>query len=178
MKSINLARLLGATLVMTLWGIGMANGQEHSASEEAAPGPDSIDAMITAIYEAVSGPAGERDWERFRALFAEGARLIPTGGDGGPQVLSADDYIERVSPFFAENPFYETELVRTTERYGNIAQIFSTYESRRDPSDPEPFARGINSIQLHFDGSRWWVVTIFWQAESKEYPIPAEFLPE
>jgi len=38
--------------------------------------------------------------------------------------------------------------------------------------------RGINSIQLFYDGSRWWIVSIYWQQESPEYPIPEKYLSE
>ena len=54
--------------------------------------------------------------------------------------------------------------------------VFSTYEARHDPKDAAPFVRGINSFQLLFDGSRWWVVTIFWEAESDSVRIPEKYL--
>jgi hypothetical protein len=63
------------------------------------------------------------------------------------------------------------------DRFGNIVQLFSTYESRRAESDAQPFARGINSIQLHFDGKRWWILSIFCEAESATHPLPAQYLP-
>jgi len=71
----------------------------------------------------------------------------------------------------------EREAARTAERYGNIMQIFSTYESRHDAKDAQPFARGINSFQLFYDGTRWWVVTIYWLEETPDNPLPKEFLP-
>jgi hypothetical protein len=63
-----------------------------------------------------------------------------------------------------------------TEEYGLIAQAFSTYESRRSAGDPEPFARGINSFQLMNDGERWWVVSVFWQGEGPDFPIPEKYI--
>ena len=142
----------------------------------------SPDAILAAVYEVISGPKGQkRDWERFRSLYLPGARLIPTGAkkDGAgsfARVLSPDEYVDRAIPIFEKDGFYETEAARRMERYGNIVQIFSTYESRHDPKDA-PFARGVNSFQLFFDGTRWWVVTVFWQGETAESPIPKEFLP-
>jgi len=153
---------------------------------EANPGDvASIDAIIDAAYDVISGPAGKkRDWERDRSLFYPGARLIPTtnpdaskGVDLMPQILDIDGFIARVEPFFEKNGFYEKEIARRTEQFGNIAQVWSTYESRHSPDDPEPFMRGINSIQLFFDGNRWWILNIFWQQESPVAPIPAEYLP-
>jgi hypothetical protein len=144
----------------------------------------SIDAIIIAAYAGISGPAGKkRDWERQRALFFPGARLIPTAmgagvNDGrlGPQFLDHDDYVARVEPYFEQNGFYEKEIARRTEQVGQIAHVWSTYESRHSEDDPVPFMRGINSIQLFHDGTRWWIVNIFWQHESAADPIPAKYL--
>ena len=144
----------------------------------------SIDALINATYEVISGPAGKpRDWERERTLFWPGARLIPTATVPGrndvelaPLILDVDGYIERVEPIFEKAGFYETEIARRTEQFGQIAHVWSTYESRHSPEDPEPFMRGINSIQLFNDGARWWIVNIFWQHESATHPLPEEYL--
>ena len=142
----------------------------------------SIDAIITAAYDGISGPAGQkRDWDRERALYFPGARLIPTAKAGendalAPQILDVDGFIARVEPYFAATGFYEKEIARRTEQFGCLAHAWSTYESRHAPSDPEPFMRGINSIQLFHDGNRWWIVNIYWQQESTEHPIPAKYL--
>jgi hypothetical protein len=81
-----------------------------------------------------------------------------------------------VQPLFEENGFYEKEIERRTEQFGQIAHVWSTYESRHSPDDPEPFMRGINSIQLFNDGSRWWIVNIYWQQETPTDPIPPAYL--
>ena len=142
----------------------------------------SIDAIITAAYDSISGPAGEqRNWERERSLYYPGARLIPTAkpaenDDLLPQILDIEGFIARVEPFFKENGFYEKEIARRTEQFGHIAHVWSIYESRHNEDDPEPFMRGINSIQLFNDGKRWWIVNIYWQQESAENPIPQKYL--
>ncbi len=142
----------------------------------------SIDAIITAAYDSISGPAGEkRNWERERSLYYPGARLIPTAKAGenedlAPQILDVDGFIARVESFFAEHGFYEKEIARRTEQFGHIAHVWSTYESRHNANDPEPFMRGINSIQLFHDGNRWWIVTIYWQQESSVDPIPEKYV--
>jgi pimeloyl-ACP methyl ester carboxylesterase len=142
----------------------------------------SPEAIVKAVYDTISGPAGQkRDWDRFRSLFADGARLIPTGprpaGDFGPRVLDPDGYIRRSEPIFETTSFVEKEVARRVEKFGHVAHVFSTYEARHDPKDAAPFVRGINSFQLLFDGARWWVVTIFWEAESEAVKIPKEYLP-
>ena len=143
---------------------------------------ESIDAIIAAAYDAISGPAGEkRNWERERSLYYPGARLIPTAKPGendelAPQILDVDGFIARVESYFAEHGFYEKEIARRVEQFGQIAHVWSTYESRHDPSDPKPFMRGINSIQLFNDGNRWWIVNIYWQQASAEHEIPQKYL--
>jgi hypothetical protein len=145
---------------------------------------ESIDAIIKAAYDVISGPAGKkRDWERERSLFYPGARLIPTATVAGrndvdlaPLVLDVEGYIARVEPLFAKEGFYETEIARRVEQFGRIAHVWSTYESRHDPSEQEPFMRGINSIQVFNDGARWWILSIYWQHESKQDPLPQKYL--
>ncbi len=143
----------------------------------------SIDAIIAAAYDVISGPAGKkRDWDRERSLFIPGARLIPTAKKAGradvdlaPLILDIDEYIARVEPLLQEG-FYETEIARRTEQFGQFAHVWSTYESRHKPEDAEPFMRGINSIQLFNDGARWWIVTIYWQHENADHPLPEKDL--
>ncbi|HZQ91067.1 MAG TPA: hypothetical protein VFA60_04685 [Terriglobales bacterium] len=145
----------------------------------ARPGDvDSIDHIIAALYDVISGPAGSRDWDRLRSLFIPEARLIPTvrRPDGiSYRALTVEEYIARAGANFQQSAFYESEVSRVLEHFGSIAHAFSTYESRHDKAQP-PFARGINSIQLFNDGKRWWVVTIFWDSERPESPLPAEYL--
>jgi hypothetical protein len=152
----------------------------------AASGADSkdvasMDAIVAAIYDAISGAACQhRDWDRFRSLFVPGARLIPTptGPEGKviARVETPDEYVAAVRNGMETNGFFEHEISRTVETFGSISQVFSTYESRRRANDEKPFARGINSIQLLNDGTRWWVVTVYWQGERPNNPIPAAYL--
>src|SRR6266404_2668646 len=145
---------------------------------------ESLDAIIAASYEVISGPAGKkRDWNRERSLFVPGARLIPTATvpgktdvDLAPLVLDVEAYIARVEQLFEKEGFYETEVARRVEQFGQIAHVWSTYESRHDPREAEPFMRGINSIQLFNDGSRWWILSIYWQHESPSNAIPEKYL--
>ena len=141
----------------------------------------SEDAIITALYAAISGPAGQkRDWERFRPLFIPDARLIvarPPRPEGAqpPRVMTVEQYIAGSGAL--ENGFFEREISRISETFGGVTHRFSTYESRRRADDPAPFTRGINSIQLLNDGTRWWIVTVFWDSERPNNPIPAKYLP-
>lgn len=141
----------------------------------------SVDSIIAAVYDVISGPAGKkRDWDRMKSLFIPGARLIPTGarqtGGYSSRVLTVDEYIQRASGVFEKEGFYEREAARKTEEFGQIVHVFSTYESRHAPGDAKPFQRGINSVQLMNDGTRWWIVTIFWQGEDDKHPLPEKYL--
>jgi hypothetical protein len=144
---------------------------------------ENLDAIIVALYETVSGPAGEeRDTPRMRSLFMDGARLVRTSvaEDGTPQakVMDVETYAQDTADYFRRNGFYEVEIARRTDLFGNIAQVFSTYEARNDPGEAKPFKRGINSIQLFHDGNRWWVVNMLWDNEREDNRVPAQYLPQ
>ena len=163
---------LGAALVVLAVTAGGAPAQ-------AEPDVATIDGIVAALYGTISGPAGDRDWDRFGSLFLPDAILLNAGprpDTAAPAPVSPEGYRERAAPFFAENPFYETEIARTTHRYGRVAQLWSTYESRRDPG-AAPFSRGINSIVLVRDGGRWWIASVVWDFERPDTPIPEAYLP-
>jgi hypothetical protein len=139
---------------------------------------DSIDSLVKAVYDVISGPAGARDWNRFRSLFAGGARLIPvrvTAEGPSPAVLTVEDYVKRAGANFEKNGFYESQVSSRVEAFGNIAHVFSTYESRHARGE-KPFARGINSMQMVRDGKSWKMITILWDSEREGDPIPAKYL--
>lgn len=149
---------------------------------------NSPEGILAAVYSVISGPKGQtRDWDRMRSLFLPEARLIPaTNIPAGPSstashsdavFLTIDGYIARSSVRMTTAGFFEHSIHNEIEQFGNIVQIWSTYESRHTADDPTPFARGINSFQLLKDGDRYWVVNIFWDAESPAHPIPAKYLP-
>jgi hypothetical protein len=158
-------------------------------SSPAAPAPParpadvaSIESIIAALYDVISGPAGQsRDWDRFRSLFTGGARLIVAApspeGHVPSRSMSVEEYVVAADPFLKRDGFWEREIARRIERYGNVAHVFSTYESRVKSADSPPFSRGINSIQLVTNGERWWVVTILWDFDRPGNPIPSEYLP-
>ena len=142
----------------------------------------SIDAIIQALYDSISGAADQkRDVRRFRSLFIPEARLIRTAptpeGGATANVFDVDEYFKTACEYFKVSGFFEREIARRVDSFGNIAHVLSTYESRHNADDPVPFSRGVNSIQLFKDGARWQVVTIFWDFERPDNPIPPEYLP-
>jgi hypothetical protein len=132
------------------------------------------------MYDTISGPAGKKNWYRLRSLYLDGARLIPIGKrvhkEAGLRVMSVDEWIEDAERYLEENDFYELEIMCHMDRFGDIVQAFSTYEAR-ESEDGQPIARGINSIQLLNRKGRWWIVTVMWDNETKDNPVPEEFLP-
>ena len=87
---------------------------------------------------------------------------------------NVEEFVRDAGEVFSKEAFYEKATVNRPESFGNITQVFSSYESRHSPTD-QPFERGINSIQLLNDGTRWWVLSILWDTERAGNPLPAEF---
>lgn len=178
-------RILLATLSCSPWPSALAQSNPNATATATVPARPSdvasVDAIIAALYDANTTMVDQkRDADRFRSLFVSGARLMPTaGGATGMRVIriqTVEDYVRQASGGQPRHGFSEREIARTTEAFGNIAQIFSTYETHRDSTDTHP-VHGINSIQLFNDGTRWWVVSVLWDNERPDKPIPSAFLP-
>jgi hypothetical protein len=149
---------------------------------------DSIDHLVSALYDVISGPAGKpRDWNRFRSLFLPDGRLgviraATPAADGkaassGDVVLFAPDtYVERDAPYFAKNGFFEQGIAQRTEEFGNLAMVWTTYESRHNAEDAKPFARGINCLQLAHAQGRYWIASIVWDDEREGLVLPEKYL--
>ena len=156
----------------------------QAAPAATAEDVESIDAIMKAVYDVISGEAGQaRDWERFKSLFIGEAQLIPASKkqDGKGMryaIMSPDGYVKMAGARVEEEGFFEKEIHRVVEEFGPIAHVFSTYEARRSLDDEKPFVRGINSFQLFNDGKRWFVVSIYWTAERPDLSIPEKYLPQ
>lgn len=131
-----------------------------------------IDCVIRAMYESISGPAGQvRDWDLLRSLYHPHARLMPalSPADELPRlrVLTVEEFIRRVESIFERESFWERETGRETEVFGRVAQVLTSYESLRHPTEA-PFTNGKKTMQLYFDDRRWWIVTAMWNTERSE----------
>ena len=140
-----------------------------------------LDNILQTLYNVISGEKGEeRNWELFKFLFKPEAKLIPSGKSKedlyNVKYMSADDYINTSGQWLVNNGFFEKEIHRSVDIFGNIAHVFSSYESFKSKSDTIPFMRGINSIQLLNDGNRWWIINIYWTQETEENPIPSQYI--
>src|SRR5947209_17290089 len=108
----HLSLVVAITLLLAGFSTAIAQTQQPSPSPSpsatstpsAKPGDvDSIDHIIAAVYDVISGPAGQRDWSRFNTFFYPGARLVPTRmddkGAATARVLSPEEYATRSQTF-------------------------------------------------------------------------------
>jgi hypothetical protein len=179
------ARFLIATLLLVT-GIAPAQTMRR---REAPPPSDaaSVESIVAALYASVShAPDVSPDFERLRGIFLYVGMFVPPIKAGEDfKVMDVDQFSDRYQKGVAARKeksqpavgFFEREIARRTDCFGNVCQIFSTYETRHTLSDEKPFDRGINSIQLVRDGKRWWIASVAWDVEKPEAPIPAPYLP-
>ena len=151
--------------------------------EEITPRSEDIgtlDGIIKAYYETITGPAGQpRQWARDRTLYIPDIKFVSIeirGNKPFANVMSHQQYVESSDDYMVKNGFFEREIHRVTRTFGSMTQVFSTYEIRNKANGPV-MARGINSIELFYDGSRWWITAAMWEDERPGNPIPKEFLP-
>jgi hypothetical protein len=168
--------------------VGSLAGHPDWPAAKQAGDVDTVDHLVASLYDVISGPAGKaRDWVRFRSLFLPDGRLgvirpsAPATQDnperkGDAIFLSPDMYVERDEPYFRANGFFERSIANRTEEFGNLIQVWSTYESRHAESDPKPFTRGINSIQIVHAQGRFWVASIMWDDERSGVTLPEKYL--
>ena len=144
----------------------------------------SLDGIVQALYESVSfSPGTQPNFDRLRSLFHPEGRLTPPKDEREKTllVLDVETFIKRSWEYLVitgleRKGFCEVEVARRTHAFRNIVHLFSTYESRHSPTDRVPIQRGINSIQLVKDLNRWWAVSIVWDVEDADNPIPEAFL--
>ena len=140
-----------------------------------------LDGMLKAFYEVISGPAGQpRQWSRDRSLYIPNVRFVSLSKDSAgathADVVDHQTYVDRANDYFVREGFFEQEIHRTARRFGNIVHVFSTYDTRHRADGPS-IGRGINSVELFWDGARWWISGVQWDDERPDNPIPPEYLP-
>lgn len=186
LTTLSAALLVGVAATLNPHGAGMPPGHAQPPAHttpERGPAPaaqpadvESIDAIIAAMYDCLSGPKGDaRDWDRLRSLFLPDARYIAARPAQGAWFMQVEDFIAMTRRTFERGGYYESEVSRRTERFSDIAHVWSTYEARYTP-ESDPHSRGIYSIQLFHDGARWWIANAYWAFEREDMPIPAKYL--
>ncbi|GAA4303308.1 hypothetical protein [Aestuariibaculum suncheonense] len=157
--------------------------KEENQAPDYTQNVQTIDNIVRTLYDVISGDKDEeRNWNLFKFLFYKDAKLIASGKNQMREAMvnymSPGDYIKNSGKWMVENGFHEREIHRTSNTFGNMSQVFSTFEAFKSKDDEEPFMRGINSIQLYNDGKRWWILNIYWANETRRSPIPRSYLPK
>lgn len=148
------------TLALAAWLAAPAAAQDGAAGLPRAEDVATIDGIVSAFYDVVSGPAGEApDRARDESLHLPGASIgmISRDPDGQP-IYDRIDLVEYHRRYggVRPQPFYEWEVDRETRVMGSLAHVWSTYALGTSPEGPVR-RRGITSMHLFFDGERWWI---------------------
>ncbi len=175
-------------LVLLTGGSAVTRAQRppapHVEVAAIAPRPEdvaTVDGILRAFYDVISGPAGRpRQWARDRTLYIPGVHFVSLSTDSTghvrADVVDHQMFVDRSDAGLVRRGFFETEIHRTTARFGNMVHVFSTYEMR-ERADGPVIGRGVNSIELFWDGWRWWIAGAQWDDERPDNPIPKEYLP-
>lgn len=153
--------------------------QTPSAIEADTADVNTVDKLIAAYYNVTSGPAGQRDWARYRSLFKPEAQINARvfNPEGRLQYVGGtlNEYIGQVDEYFTLNGFFEKEIGRSIDEYRDIVHVLSAYDAKL-ASNQASYHRGVKSLQLVFDQDRWWIVNVLYNNESQRHPIPNELL--
>ncbi|MEM9022334.1 MAG: hypothetical protein AAGB22_01235 [Bacteroidota bacterium] len=163
------------------WGQGTATPSKTAVLPANISDPESL---VRTFYRTLSGPAGPRNWDRFRSLCLPDAQInaITYNADGTavPVYGSVANYIAQVGPFFEQHGYQQKQLKHRVDTYGNLAQIFSTYSTRylAPGSSTAIEEHGVASFQVIYWKNRWWIANVLWNAEAPGDPIPKRYLDE
>lgn len=164
------------TLLAAGLALGLA-GTAHAGPEDW----ETPEAIVHALYETISGDAGaKRDWDRYRALFLDGARMsvaMDSRIGSGIMGMDSEELIAHTESAYAATGFHELPLVTRVEQHGLLASVMSSFEIRLRRGDAEPLMRGLNHFQLLNDGERWWIVSNVGTVETPTSPLPDALLP-
>ncbi|MGA2370147.1 MAG: hypothetical protein ACLPPV_22730 [Candidatus Korobacteraceae bacterium] len=195
------------------WGIFLAGLVLNAGAQQSAPAPapappplvgtltahpdwpaakntrdvDTVDHLVASLYDVISGPAGKRDWDRFRSLFLPDGRIgvvvpeMPATKDAPARkadavFLTPDMYAQRDDSYFKTHGFFERSIANRVEEFGNLVHVWSTYESRNAQNDSQPFTRGINSIQIVQARGRFWIASVLFDDERPGLTLPEKYL--
>lgn len=170
--------------------VGSIAAHSDWPAAKSASDVDTVDHLVASLYDVISGAAGKpRDWERFRSLFLPDGRLGVIRADvpataaeparkSDAVFLTPEMYIERDDPYFKTHGFFEHSIANREEQFGNLVHVWSTYESRHAAEDPQPFTRGINSLQIVHAQGRYWIASVLWDDERPGLTLPEKYLKD
>jgi hypothetical protein len=140
---------------------------------------EEIDQLVQNLYSSICFNKGEKPpLDNLKKVMLPDAKMMNNDGET-PRVWTPEEYIKRWHEMLANHQFesfHEIEIAHKTEIFGKIAHRFSTYETKLNLDDSEPYAKGINSIQLIKIGPSWFVTSIIWNNQTDDRRIPQKYL--
>jgi hypothetical protein len=132
--------------------------------------------LVASLYDVVSGPAGQRDWDRFRAMFVPDGQIVSIDPEcaatkdtpaskGDAVFLTPDMFAQQNNPYFKTNGFFERSIVKRVEEFGNLVEVWSAKESRDVKDQAQPSSRGIDSFQIVHAHGRFWIASLIFDDE-------------
>jgi hypothetical protein len=147
--------------------------------QAALPDQDSAEALVLALYDAVTFPAGTApDWDRVRAMFLDRATVVLRTSRTATSVFDVEGFVQDFVAFIARANVRETgfseRVVRTKAMtFGDIAHVLVLYEASI-PGSGRPPQQGVDSFQLVRREGRWWIVSITNELPGPDRPLPPE----
>ena len=177
--------LLGCLILIGSCLAGMTPAQDKTHVDRPviparAEDVSTIEGIVKASYETISGAVGvPRDWGRDRTLFDPNSRSVAVSVDAKTGAVTTaakteQEFADEADAWMVKNGFTEREIAHVIKRYGNVATVLSSYEGKT--AEGKVITRGVNIIQLYFDGKRWWILSMIWDEERPGNPIPPELL--
>ncbi len=168
-------QFIAALIAATVLAMPAVASEPHS-TDWASP-----ESIVQALHEVVSADAGQSwDWDRFRALFIDGAMIsmaVKSAHVPGLMVATPEELIQMTETSYASTGFHEIPLIIRTTEYGAMALVTNSFEIKLRRDDAEPLMRGLNHFQLLHDGERWWIVSNVSTIETDDWKLPATFDP-
>lgn len=131
---------------------------------------EQLNALMHAFYQVISfAEGGAPDWNGMASLFSKQARITRVT----PEAIDYMDLngfrnmAEELMEVGAFTSFYENELGRRTDQFGEVIHIASAYETRVSPTAVDHLERGINSLQLIREDGRWKIVSLCWDVNAR-----------
>ena len=160
------------------------------AAQAPAAKPEDVkspEAIVAACYDVISGPAGTRDWDRFRSLFVPDGRIVSIVPEsaatknaparkGDAVFLTPDMFVQQNDPYFKAHGFFERSIANRLEEFGNLIEVWSTSEIRDAKDDAQPFSRGIDSFQIVHAHGRFWIASLLFDHERPGVTLPEKYL--
>ncbi|HWS72707.1 MAG TPA: DUF4440 domain-containing protein [Thermoanaerobaculia bacterium] len=160
-------RIFAAVLLAAMLGACATTASDAPPSAPVEGDEFQIRATVLAVYNVLSGPAGRRDWDRFEALFAPGARIVTIGADGVPSTATPKEYAAAMTPAFNAAAWFQRPAETRVQHEGSVAQVWSAYELRDAASQEQPSGRGVASFAFVRIGGEWKVESLISQSVAR-----------